>query len=183
MPDLHAVFAELNRSHFGGTLAVPKIFWNTRLRTSAGRFFPGRRQRGLPFFSSKRPPHPPSIEIARYLLEEPNGQELVRMTLGHEMIHYWLWLRGRPCGHTDEFKSKMREMKVPRYNPVPRKRQAKYVYSCPECRAEFSARRRWRNLACAACCKAHAGGKYDARFRLELKPERGAPQLRGGLKK
>lgn len=110
----------------------------------------------------------PVIEVARYLLEEPNSEELVKDTLGHEAIHFWLWVRGLPFGHTAEFYSKMKEMGVSRYNQVPRRRPPKYLYTCPGCKGEFPARRRLRDLACLRCCKAHANGRYDARFKLSL---------------
>jgi predicted SprT family Zn-dependent metalloprotease len=104
------------------------------------------------------------------LLEEADGIERVRDTIGHEMIHYWLWSRRRPYGHSDEFYAKMQEMGVSRYNTVPRRRPVKYVYVCPSCSKEFPARRRLKALACADCCKKHSNGRYDSRFKLVLNP-------------
>jgi predicted SprT family Zn-dependent metalloprotease len=111
---------------------------------------------------------PPAIEIASYLLEEQNGPALVADTMGHEMIHYWLWVRRRPYGHTPEFWDKMRLMGVNRYNTVPRARPYRYVYLCPACSNEFPARKRLGALACAKCCRAHADGRFDPRFKLLL---------------
>lgn len=156
--DLGQLFKELNELHFDGFLEAPPLSWNARLRASAGRFFPGRR-RWLDVA-------PPRIEIASYLLEEKEAASLVRDTLGHEMIHYWLWVMGRPYGHTDEFRAKMKEMGVSRYNPVPRTRPPRHLYECPGCRGRFPARRKLGTLACALCCREHAGGRYDARFKL-----------------
>lgn len=153
-------FEELNRLHFQGQLALPILKWNARLRTSAGRFIPGGRH----FFTAK----PPVIEIARYLLEEPNAQELVRDTLGHEMIHYWLWMRRRPYGHTPEFSQKMKAMGVSRYNSVPRRRPPKYLYHCTQCLKVFPSRKRKGSIACLDCCRKYARGKYDVRFKLVL---------------
>lgn len=82
------------------------------------------------------------------------------------MIHYWLWVRRRPYGHTPEFWDKMRQMGVSRYNTVPRARPYRYVYRCTGCEGEFFARKRLGILACAHCCKQHADGKFDARFKL-----------------
>lgn len=161
--DLESVFQDLNAQHFDGFLDPPILRWNTRLRSSAGRFMPGSRK----YFQQFRP----AIEIARYLLSEPTASELVRDTLGHEMIHYWLWVRRRPYGHTPEFYAKMNELGVSRYNSVPRPRPYKYVYRCPGCLKEFNARRRLGVLACALCCKAFAGGRYDPRFKLTLTEE------------
>jgi predicted SprT family Zn-dependent metalloprotease len=158
--DLAEIFARLNGEHFDGFLDIPVLRWNARLRTSAGRFVPGSRR----FFRES----PPIIEIASYLREEPEAARLIADTIAHEMIHYWLWVRRRPYGHTEEFLVKMRAMGVSRYNPVPRKRPYRYVYACDACAMEFFARRKLGVLACAKCCKLHAGGFYDPRFRLRL---------------
>src|SRR5690606_1591958 len=99
---------------------------------------------------------PPVIELASYLMEEGEAEKLVRDTLAHEMIHYWLWVRGKPYGHTPEFYEKMIAMGCSRYNPVPRLRPYKYLYQCPSCSREFPARRRLGPLACATCCKKHS---------------------------
>jgi predicted SprT family Zn-dependent metalloprotease len=111
---------------------------------------------------------PPTIEIASYLLEEPNAAALVADTLGHEMIHYWLWVRRRPYGHTPEFWQKMELMGVNRYNTVPRARPYRYIYVCPGCEGKYPARKRLGVLACARCCKQHGDGRFDARFKLRL---------------
>jgi predicted SprT family Zn-dependent metalloprotease len=158
--DLLAAFTEINAKFFDDFLDPPLLSWNSRLRSSAGRFVPGSRK----FFREA----PPGIEIASYLLEETQAKDLVYDTLAHEMIHYWLWVRRQPYGHTPEFYSKMKAMGVSRYNTVPRTRKYRYVYRCSECTKEFPARKRLGVLACADCCKKHAGGKFDARFKLEL---------------
>ena len=159
--DLLQIFNQLNAQHFDGFLDPPVLRWNGRLKTSAGRFFPGTRRRVL--YS-----RPPIIEVASYLCNEPEGEIHVRETLAHEMIHYWLWVRHRPYGHTDEFYSKMNAMGARRYNPVPKRRPHKYVYSCPGCKGEFKSRRKLARLACAKCCKAFNGGKYSDDFKLVL---------------
>ena len=108
------------------------------------------------------------IEIAAYLLEEKNAEALIRDTLGHEMIHYWLWERKRPYGHTQEFHDKMKEIGVSRYNTVPRHRPFKYCYVCSHCDQKIWVRRKMKGAACAACCNLHADGKYHPSFRLDL---------------
>jgi predicted SprT family Zn-dependent metalloprotease len=170
--DLHLFFDEINAAHFDGFLDLPTLKWNSRLRASAGRFIPGQRKPRrkswfAPLFEEPEL-RPPVIEIASYLKTETNGEALVRDTLGHEMIHYWLWMRRRPYGHTDEFYAKMRAMGVSRYNTVPRTRPFKYIYRCGSCEREFPARRKLGVLACSKCCEAHSGGRFDARFKLEL---------------
>jgi predicted SprT family Zn-dependent metalloprotease len=160
LPDLNQLFREINQNHFEGFLDPISLQWNSRLRSCAGRFFPGSRK----YFRT----HPPRIEVALYLTEEENSLALIADTIAHEMIHYWLWARRKPYGHTAEFLSKMREMGVSRYNPVPRIRPYKYLYQCLSCKKDFPSRKRLGTLACAECCKKHSQGKYDARFKLVL---------------
>lgn len=110
--DLAAIFNELNHKHFDGFLEAPKLAWNSRLRKSAGRFIPARRKWFKKF--------PPTIEVASYLLGKPNPEKLVTDTMAHEMIHYWLWVRGQPYGHTPEFYKKLKIVGAPRYNLNPK---------------------------------------------------------------
>ena len=98
--NLASIFDRLNDLHFDGFLERPVLKWNSRLRTSSGRFLPGQRSRHVPA----------TIEVASYLLEEPECETHVRETIAHEMIHYWLWVRRRPYGHTEEFYEKMQLM-------------------------------------------------------------------------
>ncbi len=158
--DLAVLFDQINIAHFDGFLDPPELRYNSRLRSSAGRFMPGSRKYWLE--------RKPTIEVAYYLLELENARELVLDTLGHEMIHYWLWVRRKPYGHTPEFWEKMQVMGVSRYNTVPKTRPYRYVYRCFHCAKEFFARRKLGKLACASCCKAYSNGRFDARFALFL---------------
>ncbi|MGK5086388.1 SprT-like domain-containing protein [Bdellovibrionota bacterium FG-2] len=157
-PSLSELFSKLNELHFDGFLDEPVLCWNTRLRVSAGRFIPGSRK----FFRER----PVKIEVASYLLEEEQSLKLVEDTMAHEMIHYWLWVLRRPYGHTDQFLIKMKAMGATRYNSVPRRRNFLYIYRCPSCLKDYPARRKLGDLACLGCCKIHAGGRFDRRFRL-----------------
>jgi predicted SprT family Zn-dependent metalloprotease len=154
--DLGVIFDQINLKHFDGFLDRPVLRWNSRLRTCAGRFFPGRRVLDLS----------PVIEVASYLKNEPDAETHVRETMAHEMIHYWLWVRRRPYGHTEEFLAKMNQMGARRYNPVPMKRPYKYLYQCSHCAMIFKVRRRLGLLACAKCCRRFSGGRFDQRFVL-----------------
>lgn len=160
IPPLPDFFQKVNAKHFDGFLEAPVLRWNSRLRASAGRFIPGSRK----YFRDL----PPVIEIASYLQTEGNAAELIEDTMAHEMIHYWLWIRRRPYGHTGEFWDKMTLMGVSRYNPVPRTRPYRYVYGCRGCATEYKARKRLGVLACAKCCREFANGRYDSRFKLVL---------------
>ena len=158
------LFVKINQIHFDAFLDPPKLTWNSRLRSSAGRFIPGVRKWVMNY--------PPKIEIASYLMEEVTAHTLIYDTLAHEMIHYWLWVRRRPYGHTPEFLTKMRAMGVSRYNTVPRLRPYKYHYECKACGKTFPARKKLGRLACAACCKLYSSGNYDPRFILVLTGEK-----------
>ncbi len=160
--NLHLLFDELNEAHFGDELRLPELRWNTRLRSSAGRFVPGRR-------SLFWPSHP-KIEIATYLLDLEDGLAHIRATLAHEMIHFWLWARRRPYGHSAEFYAKMREIGAIRYNPVPVLRKPKWRYRCGGCGSEFGAKRKLGRVACRKCCDAEADGAFDRRFLLVAEP-------------
>src|SRR5262249_7575005 len=106
-PPLEAFFDRINEAHFDGFLDRPQLVYNARLRVCAGRFIPGSRRN-----PAKRPP---TIEIAAYLASPQrlaSHTGAIEDTMGHEIIHYWLWVRGRPYGHTDEFETKRRQMGV-----------------------------------------------------------------------
>lgn len=168
--DLKQRFSQINQQYFDGFLDEPELKWNSRLRSSAGRFVPGRRGRRFGIITYEAVP--PVIEVASYLLKHPDAERLIEDTLGHEMIHYWLWLRRRPYGHTDEFYKKMSAMGVSRYNPVPITRPLKWLYRCGFCRKSFPTRRKLsKKLACADCCRTHSRGKFDYRFLLIFEGE------------
>jgi predicted SprT family Zn-dependent metalloprotease len=155
---LEALFHDLNRQFFGSLLPLPKLLWNSRLSSTAGRFCPGSR--------NPLRPRPPEIEVASYLRDLPEAEMHVRDTVLHEMIHYYLWHVKRPHGHTAEFHQIMRRVGAKRYNPVPKERAPKHWYECPCCRKRMPAKRKLGISACAACCKRHNGGQYSERFRL-----------------
>lgn len=157
---LETIFHELNLLHFSGELPLPKLRWNSRLASTAGRFCPGSRHLLLR--------REPEIEVASYLRDLADGEMHVRDTVLHEMIHYFLWHRNRPYGHTAEFHSIMKRVGAKRYNTVPKVRPVKHWYECPGCLVRIPARRRMTGLACAACCDRFNGGRFHERFRLRL---------------
>lgn len=159
-PSFLDLFNEINAKHFESALVPPVFKWNSRLRSSAGRFIPGSRK----WLKIK----PPVIEVAAYLKEETRALELIKDTIAHEMIHYWLWSKKKPYGHTPEFYAKMNKMGASRYNPVPRLRPYKYMYRCMGCKKDFPTKKKLGILACLECCKTHAQGKFDIRFKLEF---------------
>lgn len=176
-PNLEQVFERINRKYFDGFLEQPTLVWNSRLRSSAGRFIPGSRKYFLE--------NPAIIELASYLLNETAAEKLIEDTIAHEMIHYWLWLRKRPYGHTDEFFAKMKLIGCSRYNTAPRLRPVRYIYHCASCEKPFPVKKILKNLACSECCRKYSNGKYDRRFQLLLRRrverEEGLQLAREGL--
>lgn len=157
---LETTFHELNAAHFGNVLPLPELAWNPRLRATAGRFCPGSRN---PL--QKREP---LIEVAAYLRELGDGERHVRDTVLHEMIHFYLWHKRRPYGHTDEFYAIMKRVGAKRYNPVPKLAPVRHWYHCANCGAKVPARRRLGNVACAACCKKFNRGDFSPKFLLRV---------------
>ncbi|HMD03598.1 MAG TPA: SprT-like domain-containing protein, partial [Candidatus Baltobacteraceae bacterium] len=90
--DLQLLFAHLNNQHFGGEVPAHRIAYNARFSNVAGRI------------TYK----PPLIELSPKHFEL--HPEALRETLLHEMIHAWLFARGKDTGHGAAFKRKMREL-------------------------------------------------------------------------
>ncbi len=157
---LENIFQALNAKHFESSLPLPILTWNSRLRATSGRFTPGTRQ-------GERA----TIEVASYLQSLTDGETHIRGTVLHEMIHFWLWHRHRPYGHTPEFHKKMRETQAPRYNPVPQVRPIRHYYECIHCKELLPARRKLKNMACYTCCKKFNDGYYDKKYRLRLRKD------------
>ena len=151
---LENLFQQLNQEHFGGALPLPRLLWNSRLRSSAGRFSPAKKN--------------PLIEVASYLQELPEAQKHIRDTLLHEMVHYYLWHKERPYGHTPEFHRILKRVGASRYNTVPKTTGIKYWYECRHCQKKVPARRKLGAVACLECCKKWNKGYFSARFLLEI---------------
>jgi len=54
----------------------------------------------------------PSQKVIRLSLShlKEAGWEALEATLRHEMVHCWLFERGRPWGHSPEFRAKLKEI-------------------------------------------------------------------------
>jgi predicted SprT family Zn-dependent metalloprotease len=154
------IFHELNSAHFAGELPIPMLEWNSRLSSTAGRFCPGSRN--ILFKREAK------IEVASYLRDLADGQDHVRDTVLHEMIHYFLWHRRQPYGHTPEFHQILKRVGAKRFNTVPKFRPVKYWYECPGCLRRIPAKRKMDRYACATCCERFAAGMFKEKFRLRL---------------
>lgn len=159
LPDLTPYFDRINHQHFAGLLEPVELKWNRRLSKASGRFIPLRKRMGYRLEAC--------IELASFLAFRPDFENQIENTMGHEMIHYWLWLRGQPYGHTAEFIRKMEEMGVSRYNRVTHQSISRYRYTCPVCSVGVDSSRILKgNLACSLCCKKYNNGRYDPRFKM-----------------
>lgn len=147
-----------------GRLGLPSLAaaltlrWHARLRTTAGL---ARTDRSL-------------ILLNPRLLAFPG--ELTRTFL-HEMAHLVANARHprrriRPHGH--EWRQACRDLGVAgekRCHTLPlhpaRQIARNHLYHCPNCLREVARVRPFRRReACLACCRAHARGRYDKRFRF-----------------
>jgi predicted SprT family Zn-dependent metalloprotease len=136
-----------------------RVEWNSRLKTSAGRA--DYRQK--------------LISLNPRLFE--HSAEIDR-TLRHELAHVLAQFRAgrrRIQPHGEEWQQACRDLGIKGEKrchnlPFPARRcVARFIYRCPNCRQEFPRVRRVRRAAaCLACCRAHNGGEFDARFRLRL---------------
>jgi SprT protein len=137
-----------------------RIEWNPRLKTTAGRAD----------YRLKL------ISLNPQLAEFPDE---IDRTLRHELAHILAQFREksrrRISPHGAEWQQACRDLAIAGEKrchtlPFPAKRCApRFIYRCPNCRRDFPrVRRIRRTVACLACCRAHNGGQFDARFRLKL---------------
>src|SRR6266481_9745529 len=151
---------ELLRAHGGDRIAREvRVEWNSRLKTAAGRA--DYRQQ--------------LISLNPRLFEHP--AEIDR-TLRHELAHFLAQFRARRrriLPHGVEWRQACYDLGIgdeKRCHNLPfpvSERLRRYLYKCPNCQRDFPRVRRVRRaIACLACCLAHNGGEFDARFRLRL---------------
>lgn len=144
------------------------VFWNPRLRTTAG----------LAYYRTRRVIlNPKLIEVS---------SEEVQITLRHELAHLVAQARAgrqRVSPHGAEWQQACADLGIPneaRCHNLPFKQRRvtrRYFYQCPEC-GEILPRVRpiKRRVACVKCCRKYNDGKYSERFRFHLieEPERAA---------
>ena len=136
-----------------------RVEWNSRLKTAAGRA--DYRQK-LVSLNPRLSAYPTEID----------------RTLRHELAHILAQFRaGRRqiLPHGVEWRQACRDLGISdekRCHNLPfpvSERARRYRYRCPGCQRDFPrVRRIKRAVACLACCRAHNGGKFNARFRLLL---------------
>jgi SprT protein len=157
---LQALARELLRIHGARPLANKiRVEWNPRLKTCAGRADCNQK---LITLNPELNKHPDEIE----------------RTLLHELAHILAQFRAgrrRILPHGVEWQQACRDFGISdekRCHNLPfpvSERARRYLYRCPGCRRNFPrVRPIKRAVACLACCRAHNGGEFDARFRLKL---------------
>ena len=151
---------ELLRAHGADRIARElRVEWNSRLKTAAG---------GADYRQKL-------ISLNPQLFEHPTE---IDRTLRHELAHILAQSRAgrrRVLPHGAEWRQACRDLGIAdekRCHNLPfkvRESARRYVYKCPQCQRDFPrVRRIMRAVACLACCRAHNGGEFDARFRLKL---------------
>ena len=151
---------ELLRAHGADRIARElRVEWNSRLKTAAGHA--DYRQK--------------LISLNPQLFEHPTE---IDRTLRHELAHILAQFRAgrrRVLPHGAEWRQACCDLGIAdekRCHSLPFKvseSARRYVYKCPQCQRDFPrVRRIMRAVACLACCRAHNGGEFDARFRLKL---------------
>jgi predicted SprT family Zn-dependent metalloprotease len=149
---------ELLRAHGATRIARElRVEWNSRFKTAAGRADYRRRL----------------ISLNPRLLDYP--AEIDR-TLRHELAHILAQFRAgrrRILAHGNEWRAACRDLGIAdekRCHNLPfpvSERARRYRYTCPNCQRDFArVRPIKRAVACLACCRAHNGGQFDLRFRL-----------------
>lgn len=111
---------------------------------------------------------PKIILLSRHLVEL-NNEEHVRDTILHEIAH--ALTRGHH--HDDVWKAKALELGCRPTRCYGREINTpigKYSLICPNCGVEHQAYKERRNAgACKKCCVDFSNGKYDDRFKFEVK--------------
>lgn len=138
---------------------VVKVYWNTRLITTAG----------LAHHNTGRIDLNPRLE--RFQPEEP------RRTMLHELAHLVAHQRAkgrRIQPHGKEWRRACTELGIPgelRCHNLPlarREVRRKYAYQCRHCGIVVPrVKKLSRESACYPCCREHNRGRYSRRFMLE----------------
>ena len=159
--DLEEKARELLRTNGADQMAKEiRVEWNARLKTCAGRAD----------YRFKL------ISLNPRLRD--HGDAEIDRTLRHELAHLLAQFRAgrrRILPHGVEWRQACYDLGIgdeKRCHNLPfpvGERLRRYLYKCPNCQRDFPRVRRVRRaIACLACCLAHNGGEFDARFRLRL---------------
>lgn len=109
-------------------------YWNTRLRSTGGRFFPADLH----------------LDFNPKMANLPEFDQIIL----HELVHYHLFRQKLGYQHKDlAFKKLLREVGGLRYAPAIAGNKAKYVYLCTSCGQEYFRQRKinTRSYRCGKC--------------------------------
>ncbi|MCP1638371.1 SprT-like protein [Streptococcus gallinaceus] len=117
---------EVSREDFGKEFSH-EAFWNNRLRSTGGRFFP-------------KDGH---LDFNRKILDQ-FGLEIFRKIVRHELCHYHLYFEKKGYKHGDkEFKDLLSAVDGLRYAPSLAQENASLLfYSCRDCGQVYQRKRR-----------------------------------------
>ncbi len=154
LPDLDAMFRDLNERFFEGLLGA-KVDWSNRLSAASGKCDVRRRIIRISVkHYTKRP----------LLLEATLAHEMLHLIVpdhGKEFRRLGIWIAGQLGVPYEEFRYAENWADLRRF---------KYLYACPSCNAELVSRKR-RSVSCGRC----GGGRFDERFRMVLTESRARP--------
>ena len=141
------LFSELDSQLFAERLSGVCVALSERMTSAAGKYFPKRKLIRL---------------SAPYL--RLHGWEKTRRTLIHEMIHAFLDVQGKPCGHTPEFRRLLKlltgETSIYHYDDMaPYARKRHHLYECPKGHRLYRKNLIRRTVSCGLCAK-----KFDPRY-------------------
>ncbi|WP_165329192.1 SprT family protein [Streptococcus tangpeifui] len=114
-----------------------RAFWNRRLRTTGGRFFP--KDGHLDF----NPKIYEAVELT-----------IFRKIVRHELCHYHLYYAGKGYKHDDrEFRQLLKEVDGLRYVPKLQEQNFRYLYQCQACGQTYPRQRRvnLNKFRCGRC--------------------------------
>jgi len=119
---LYQLVDDLSREFFNKPFAH-HVKFNSRLRTTGGRYLPAKR----------------TIELNPKYYHETNEEEFIGI-IKHELCHYHLHIEGKGYKHGDrDFKELLKKTGSPRYcQPLPsQKNKNKHLYRCEKCNLEY----------------------------------------------
>jgi predicted SprT family Zn-dependent metalloprotease len=150
--------ALLNKAGCPELAARVQLKWNPRMRSTAGMAFSAKALVTL---------NPKLIAF---------GMDEIDRTLRHELAHLVAHHRSgrrRIAAHGAEWKAACIDLglvdeKRCHNLPLPRRQmERRHIYRCPSCGIEVPrVRPLRRKSACILCCRQHARGVYDERFRF-----------------
>lgn len=116
-----------------------EVRFNTRLRTTGGRYMPAKRL----------------IELNPKYAMEMDKNEFYGI-IKHELCHYHLHIEGKGYKHRDkDFKELLKKTGSPRYcKPLPSEINSyKYIYKCGKCGNEYKRKRKvdTKKYVCGKC--------------------------------